>query len=89
MSRPLSGHRADALRTLDRLLALARRTQVSKFALATVYVALGDKDQAFTRLNQAYDEHSFLLGFLKVEPELDPLRSDPRFGQLLRKMNLQ
>ena len=72
-----SGDRAAALRTLDRLLALSRKTQVSKYVLATVYAALGDKDQAFTRLNQAYDEHSFMLGFLRVEPALDPLRNDP------------
>lgn len=82
----LAGRRADALRILDRLLALSKRTQVSKYVLATVYTALGDKDQAFTRLNQAFDEHSFMLGFLKVEPALDPLRSDPRFQQLVQKM---
>lgn len=85
----LSGRRADALRTLDRLLALSQRTQVSKYAIATVYAALGDKDQAFARLNQAYDEHSFLLGSLQVDPELDPLRSDPRFQGLLQRMKLQ
>jgi tetratricopeptide (TPR) repeat protein len=82
----LSGRPADARRSLDRLLALAQRTQVSKYAIATVYAALGEKDQAFARLNQAYDEHSFLLGFLKVDPELDGLRSDPRFQELLLKM---
>jgi len=85
----LSGRRADALRTLDRLLDLSKRTQVSKYSIATVYAALGDKDQAFARLNQAYEEHSFLLGFLKVDPELDPLRSDPRFQGLLQRMKLQ
>jgi eukaryotic-like serine/threonine-protein kinase len=83
----LSGRQADARRSLDRLLALAKRTQVSKYAIATVYAALGDKDQAFAHLNQAYEEHSFLLGFLKVDPEVDSLRSDPRFQDLLRKMN--
>jgi len=51
-------------------------------------VALGDKDQAFTRLNQAYDERAANMEFLKVAPELDPLRSDSRFQDLLRKMKL-
>ena len=85
----LSGRRADALRTLDQLQALSGHAQVSKFVLATVYAALGDKDQTFARLNQAFDDRAFMLGFLKVDPEFDPLRTDPRFQELLRKMNLQ
>lgn len=85
----LSGRRGDALQTLDRLLALSKRTQVSKYPIAAVYAALGDKGQAFAYLNRAYDEHSFMLGFLRVDPALDPLRSDPRFRELLRRMELQ
>ena len=84
----LSRRRDDALRTLNRLLALAKRTQVSNYAIATVYAAQGDREQALARLNQAYEEHSFLMGFLKVDPGFDPLRSDPRFQDLLRKMHL-
>jgi serine/threonine protein kinase/tetratricopeptide (TPR) repeat protein len=83
----LSGRRADALRALDQLLALSKHVQVSKYALAAAYVALGDKDQAFARLNQAYAEHAFNMAALRVDPELDPLRSDPRFQELVRKMN--
>jgi hypothetical protein len=75
-------------RTFDRLLALSKKTQVSKCTLATVYVALGEKDKAIAALYQAFDEHSFLLGFLKVDPTLDPLRSDPRFTESLHKMKL-
>jgi len=52
-------------------------------------MALGDKDQAFARLNQACAERSMNLEFLKVAPELDVLRSDTRFQDLLRKSNLQ
>jgi eukaryotic-like serine/threonine-protein kinase len=85
----LSGRRGEAAQTLDRLLALSKKTQVSKYAIATVYASLGDKDRAFATLDQAYDEHSFLLGFLKVDPALDPLRADPRFRNLLGKMKLQ
>src|ERR1700694_5920993 len=57
----LSGRRSEALRTLDQLLTLSRRVQVSKYAIATVYAALGDKEQAIARLKQAYAEHSFLV----------------------------
>jgi eukaryotic-like serine/threonine-protein kinase len=85
----VSGDHSAALRTRDRLLELSKKTQVSKYLIATVYAALGDRDQAFTRLDQAWDEHSFSLGFLKVEPALDPLRNDPRFKQLLEKMKLE
>ena len=84
----MSGRRKDALQILDQMLAQSKRTQVSKYLLAEVYAALGDKDQAFARLNQAYDEHAFMLGYLKVEPALDSLRTDPRFLDLLRKMRL-
>jgi len=84
----LSGRRADALRTLDQLMAMSKHTQVSKYAIASVYMALGDKDQAFARLNQACAERSVNLEFLKVAPELDVLRSDTRFQDLVRKLNL-
>jgi adenylate cyclase len=85
----LSGQRDEARRALDRLLTLGKSVQVSKYVSATVYAALGDKDQAFQNLDRAYEEHSFLLGFLKVDPAVDPLRADARFGVLLRKMKLQ
>jgi hypothetical protein len=65
---------------------LSKRVQVSKYAIATVYAALGDKDQAITRLEQAYAEHSFMVASLKVDPEFDGLRSDPRFQDLLRRL---
>jgi len=50
------------------------------------YVMLGDKDKAFAELNAAYESHESTLGWLKVEPQLDPLRSDPRFQELLQKV---
>ena len=51
---------------------------------ATVYAALGDKVEALSRLEQAYVEHSFFLDNVKVDPELDNLRSEPRFQDLVR-----
>jgi eukaryotic-like serine/threonine-protein kinase len=82
----LSGRRAEALQTLNRLLDLSKRMQVSKYVIATVYVSLGDNDKAFEYLGRAVEEHSFLLGFLKIDPEMDPLRKDARFAQLLQRM---
>jgi hypothetical protein len=55
---------------------------------AAIYVGLGDKDRAFHYLNAAYQERVDRLIYLKVEPMADPLRSDPRFAQLLAKVGL-
>jgi tetratricopeptide (TPR) repeat protein len=59
----------------------------SAYDIATLYAALGDKDQAFHWLNTAYQERNMLIG-LKTEPMLDPLRSDPRFAELVRRVGL-
>ena len=58
----------------------------NKWVLAKAYVDLGNKDQAFAELNKAYEIRLSSLCWLKVEPQMDPLRSDPRFVELLRKM---
>jgi tetratricopeptide (TPR) repeat protein len=54
-----------------------------------VWVALGEHDRAFEWLSRAIDENSWLGFYIKVHPALDPLRSDPRFGQLLERMGLE
>ena len=58
----------------------------NKWVLAKAYVDLGNKDQAFAELNKAYEIRLSSLCWLKVEPQMDPLRTDPRFVELLRKM---
>jgi hypothetical protein len=50
---------------------------------------MGNKDQAFAWLNKAYDERASTLPFLKSNPALASLHSDPRFHVLLRRMNLE
>jgi hypothetical protein len=60
----------------------------SAFRIAGMYAELGDKDQAFQWLNAAYQERDFFLFGLKTDFLLDPLRSDPRFGELVRKVGL-
>jgi len=60
----------------------------SAYNIAALYAELGDKYQAFQWLNTAYQEHDWLLGDLKTNLLLDPIRSDPRFAELVRKVGL-
>jgi len=56
--------------------------------LAGLHVILGDRDRAFELLDQAYAEKDSTLREVKINPALDPLRGDPRFAKLLKKLNL-
>lgn len=58
----------------------------NNWVVAKAYVDLGQKDKAFEELNKAYEKRLSSLCWLKVEPQMDPLRSDPRYQELLRKM---
>jgi serine/threonine protein kinase len=69
-------------------LAQRKRGYYSAFMIATLYADLGDKDQAFRWLRTAYQEHDYWLVYLKTDFLLDPLRSDPRFTGLVRKIGL-
>jgi hypothetical protein len=85
------GRRPDALKLLNELNQLSREKFVPADAMAQIYVGLGEKGKAFEWLEKGYERHSLgLAGVdLKVDPAWDPLRSDPRFADLLRRMNLQ
>src|SRR5262249_34450836 len=58
------------------------------FGLATIYAALGERDEAFVWLEKLYEIHDLMVTLPKVEPAFDPLRSDPRFADLLRRMGV-
>ena len=64
----------------------SKREPSTPFDMAEIYAQLGEKDRAFAWLERAYEERSFLMMYLKVAPKLDPLRSDPRFEDLLRRV---
>ena len=83
-----SGQQTQARRAVKKLEQLNRREQIDPAVLAGVYTAMGNRDQAFACLEKAYSQHSTLLVTLKVEPMYDPLRSDPRFQDLLRRVGL-
>jgi serine/threonine protein kinase/TolB-like protein/Tfp pilus assembly protein PilF len=82
----VAGRRKQALEILDELSALSKRSYFSSCFIASIYAGLGDRDHAFARLEKAYTERDTWLSFLKVDPAFDPLRSDPRFQGLLRRM---
>lgn len=86
------GNKAEAQKILDELKKRAEQTAEQSdndpLQIARVYNALGDKDQAIEWLEKAYQRRSFGMFFLKVDPDFDNLRLDPRFTDLLRRMNL-
>ena len=84
----LAGQRDEANKILNELLELNKRRYVTPAAVANVYIGLGNKDQAFVWLEKAFQERSNYLAYLKVFPVLDPLRSDPRFTDLVHRVGL-
>jgi len=82
------GERQAAEGILAELEQRRRSEYVSPVAIQMIHVGLGNHDQAFAWLERAYEERRGWLAYLKVEPMHDPLRSDPRFGEFVRRMKL-
>jgi TolB-like protein/DNA-binding winged helix-turn-helix (wHTH) protein/Flp pilus assembly protein TadD len=82
-----AGNRTQALKIISDLREHSKQRPVASGIVAETYTALGDFDQAFAWAERTYKEHSPDLIWLKVDPMADPLRSDPRFRDLLRRMN--
>ncbi len=82
------GRNAEARAALAKSLQLSKDKQVSSGAIALTYAALGDKDESFQWLEKAYTERSSFMTSLKYWSVFDPLRSDPRFADLLRRVGL-
>jgi pentatricopeptide repeat protein len=83
-----AGRRGDAIRLLAELKARSKAGSVPASAFVNAYLGLGETDQAFAWLEQAYKEHSNILQFLKVDPAFDSIRGDPRFADLARRVGL-
>lgn len=83
-----SGEHHKAREILNELEKRSNQEHVPAFTFAQIYAGLGDNEQAFAWLDKAYNEQSVWLSFLKVDPKFDPLRSDPRFQDVLRRIGL-
>ena len=83
-----AGRRADALRLLEELNRRKQSGYVPAAAFVKAYLGLGEYDKAFFWLEESYKEQSNLLQFLKVHPIFDPIRDDPRFADLVRRVGL-
>src|SRR5712664_1916148 len=87
-AQAVAGNAAEARKALRMLQDLRNTKYVPDLYLAAIHVGLGEKDEAFRLLNSAYRQRVDRLIYLKVERMADPLRSDPRFQQLLNKIGL-
>jgi TolB-like protein/Tfp pilus assembly protein PilF len=88
-----AGRREEALKLVGELKRLdvrleAERRSIPRFPFIWAYAGLGDKEQAFAWLEKAYQERRARMYLLNVDPLLDPLRSDPRFQDLVRRVGL-
>jgi serine/threonine-protein kinase len=84
----LSGDEDKAQSELKELQEIAKGRYISAYHIATIYVALKDRDRAFEWLEKAFTERADYMVFLNVDPRFKSLRSDSRFTDLLRRMNL-
>ena len=64
-----------------------KQSYISPYSMAVLYARLGDKDEAFAWLEKAYQERNYRLPHLRVDFQLDNLRSDPRFDAMVKRMN--
>jgi len=84
-----SGRKDEANKILLDLESRSRTPYVSRYAIAQIYLGLGEQQKALDSLERAYDQRDPLMVFLKVEPKWKELQSEPRFVELLKRMNFE
>ena len=84
----LSGKQSEARAALAELEKHSAGQYVPPYDIALVYCGLNETDEAFKWLEKAYADHSTEMIYFKVDPMLEPLRSDPRYQVILRRMRL-
>ncbi len=81
-----AGRRKDARAALDRLAEMSAHSYVSPYQRALIYLHLGDRDEALKQLQEAYEVKDAWIVWMGVEPQLDPLRGEPAYEEILRKL---
>jgi tetratricopeptide (TPR) repeat protein len=84
-----SGDRAQAMAQMEELKKRSLRRVVTDFNLSIVYLGLGDRERALDYLERAYAADSQWMGWLKNDRIFDPLRSEPRFVALMKKVGFE
>ena len=84
----VAGEDEQARTILNELTETSLGTYAPPSSIAMIYAALGEGDQAFEWLEKAYAQRDLYLPFVNVQPSYDPLRDDPRFDDLLRRIGL-
>jgi tetratricopeptide (TPR) repeat protein len=84
-----AGRRPEAEEILAELESAAEESYLDPILFAIVYVGLGEIDKTFEMLDRAYEERSPWLPTMSIDPKCDPLRDDPRFAELLRRIGLE
>ncbi|MGE3527743.1 MAG: hypothetical protein AB7I33_17630, partial [Gemmatimonadales bacterium] len=82
----IAGRTREARALLAELRTTASRSYVPAYSFAVVYAGLGERDQALRSLERAYQERSTVLAYLLIDPRLGPLRDEPRFLTLARRL---
>jgi predicted Zn-dependent protease len=83
-----AGRRAEAARILSELRDRAAREYVLPYSIAIIHIARGEHDEAFKWLDKGFEQRDEQLTMLRVDPVFAPLRADPRFNDLLRRVRL-
>ncbi len=83
-----SGKREETVKLLGELKQESTRNYVQSLTFALIYLALGDKEEALNHLEKHMWSRAETASSYAVEPELDELRSEPRFKEMLKRMNL-
>ena len=81
-----AGDLAGAREVLRRVQELSKTRYVCPYEIGVIHAHLGETDQAFRSMERAFEVRSQCLPFLKVDPQVDPLRSDPRYADLVRRL---
>jgi len=82
----VSGRRVEAMKVLEELKEQEKQRFVCPYETATVYVGLGETEEAFKWLEKGYQERSMCMVWTKTDPRLDPIRSDARLADLMRRL---